>query len=50
MPTEYEELGERLRSATGLKVTMEGTAQKGRIVLSYAGQEELQRLWDLLGE
>ena len=50
LPAEYEELGERLRSATGLKVTMEGTAQKGRIVLSYAGQEELQRLWDLLGE
>ena len=50
LPAEYEELGERLRNATGLKVTMEGTAQKGRIVLSYAGQEELQRLWDLLGE
>ena len=50
LPAEYEELGERLRSATGLKVTMEGTVQKGRIVLSYAGQEELQRLWDLLGE
>ena len=50
LPAEYEELGERLRSATGLKVTMEGTAQKGKIVLSYSGQEELQRLWDLLGE
>ena len=50
LPAEYEELGERLRSATGLKVTMEGTAQKGKIVLSYSGQEELQRLWDLLEE
>ena len=50
LPAEYEELGERLRSATGLRVTMEGTAQKGKIVLSYTGQEELQRLWDLLGE
>ena len=50
LPAEYEELGERLRNATGLKVTMEGTVQKGRIVLSYTGQEELQRLWDLLGE
>ena len=48
LPAEYEELSERLRHATGLKVTMEGTQQKGRIVLSYSGEEELQRLWDLL--
>ncbi len=48
LPAEYEELGERIRSATGLKVTMEGTAQKGKIVLSYSGEEELQRLWDIL--
>lgn len=48
LPAEYEELSERLRSATGLKVTMEGTQQKGRIVLTYSGEEELQRLWDLL--
>ena len=27
---------------------MEGTQQKGKIVLSYSGEEELQRLWDLL--
>ena len=50
LPAEYEELSERLRHATGLKVTMEGTQHKGRIVLSYSGEEELQRLWDLLGE
>jgi len=48
LPAEYEELGERIRSATGLKVTMEGTAQKGKIVLAYSGEEELQRLWDIL--
>ena len=48
LPAEYEELGERLRTATGLRVKMEGTAQKGKIVLSYSGQEELQRLWELL--
>ena len=50
LPVEYEELSERLRHATGLKVTMEGTQQKGKIVLQYSGEEELQRLWDLLGE
>ena len=48
LPAEYEELSERLRHATGLKVTMEGTQQKGKIVLQYSGEEELQRLWDLL--
>lgn len=48
LPAEYEELSERLRHATGLKVTMEGTQQKGKIVLTYSGEEELQKLWDLL--
>ena len=50
LPVEYEELRERLRSATGLKVSMQGTEQKGKIVLEYGSQEELQRLWDMIGE
>ena len=50
LPVEYEELRERLRSATGLKVSMQGTEHKGKIVLEYGSQEELQRLWDMLGE
>ena len=50
LPAEYEVLTERLRSATGLKVSFSGTEQKGRIVLEYASPEELQRLWDMLGE
>ena len=50
LPVEYEELRERLRSATGLKVSMQGTEQKGRIVLEYGSQEELQRLWDMIEE
>lgn len=50
LPVEYGELQERLRTATGLKVSMEGTAKKGKITLQYASEEELQRLWDLLGE
>ena len=29
---------------------MEGTQQKGKIVLTYTSGEELQRLWDLLEE
>ena len=50
LPAEYEELTERLRGATGLKVTLQGTQDKGRIVLEYASQEELQRLWDWMEE
>ena len=50
LPPEYGELTERLRSATGLRVAMEGTQQKGKIVLTYTSEEELQRLWDLLEE
>lgn len=50
LPVEYRELEDRLRNATGLKVSMDGTAKKGKIILQYASEEELQRLWDLLGE
>lgn len=48
LPVEYEELTERLRTATGLKVSLLGTEKKGKIVLEYASQEELQRLWDFM--
>ena len=46
LPIEYEELTERLRRATGLKVKLEGTQEKGKIVLKYTSEEELQRLWE----
>ena len=46
LPIEYEELTERLRSATGLKVKLEGTPEKGKITLQYTSEEELQRLWE----
>ena len=48
LPAEYEELTERLRMATGLRVTLDGTSKKGRIVLQYDSEEDLQRLWDLM--
>ena len=50
LPLEYEELTERLRSRTGLKASIQGSEHKGKIVLEYGSQEELQRLWDILGE
>ena len=34
----------------GVKVSLSGTEQKGKITLEYGSQEELQRLWDMLGE
>ncbi|MBP3656821.1 MAG: ParB/RepB/Spo0J family partition protein [Clostridia bacterium] len=48
LPVEYEELTERLRSATGLKVSMQGSAKKGKIILEYGSEEELQKLWDMM--
>jgi len=39
-------LTERLRTATGLKVKLEGTPEKGKITLQYTSEEELQRLWE----
>ncbi len=48
LPVEYEELTERLRAATGLRVSLKGTQSHGKIVLQYDSEEELQRLWDLM--
>ncbi len=47
LPPEYAELAERLRAATGMRVTIEGTRRGGRVVLQYADEEDLQRLWEL---
>ena len=48
LPVEYTELQDRLRTATGLKVSLEGSAKKGRIILQYGSEDELQRLWELV--
>ncbi len=50
LPVEYEELTERLRSYTGLKVSLQGTQKKGKIVLEYASPEELERLWEIVAQ
>lgn len=50
LPVEYEELAERLRSTTGLRASIQGSEHKGKIVLEYGSQEELQRLWDMLSD
>ena len=47
---EYRELCDRLGRATGMKAKLVGDESRGRVILTYASAEELQRLWDLIGE
>lgn len=48
LPVEYIELGDALRNATGLKVQISGSKDKGKVVLEYSDSESLQKLWDLI--
>lgn len=46
----YEELERRLTDALATKVRITGTRRRGRVVIDYAGTEDLERLLRLLGE
>ena len=48
LPAELGELQDKIRMKTGLKSTLTGSIQKGRIVLQYSSREELERLNDIL--
>ena len=48
LPTELQELESRVRETLGVRATLSGTAKKGKIVLQYYSQEELEHLSDLL--
>ena len=48
LPTELRELESRVRETLGVRATLSGTAKKGKIVLQYYSQEELEHLSDLL--
>ena len=48
LPAELGELQEKIRLKTGLKSTLSGSIQKGRIVLQYSTREELERLNEVL--
>ena len=48
LPAELNELRERLLEKTGMKTTLTGTVNKGKIVLSYSSREELEILNELL--
>ena len=38
----------RMQETLGLRATLTGNAKKGRIVLQYYSQDELERLYELL--
>ena len=48
LSTELRELESRVRETLGVRATLSGTAKKGKIVLQYYSQEELEHLSDLL--
>ena len=49
-PAELDEMETRLRETLGMKTTLTGSLKRGRIVLNYYTAEELERLWELLGQ
>ena len=48
MPAELAELQEKVRLKTGLKSTLTGSVDKGRIVLEYSSREELEHFNELM--
>ncbi len=48
IPAELAELQEKIRMKTGLKNTLTGNVNKGKIVLQYSTREELERLNEVL--
>ena len=48
LPAELNELQEKLQRRMGMKSTLTGGINKGKIVLQYSTREELEHLNDLL--
>lgn len=47
---EFAEMEERLRYTFGMRAQITGTLEKGKITLQYGSREELERLYDAIGE
>lgn len=47
---ELKELQNRLLEKTGMKTTLTGTVNKGKIVLTYSTRDELENLFELLNQ
>jgi ParB family chromosome partitioning protein len=43
-PVEFSEIAERIGDALDTRATIEGTPAKGKILIEYAGIEDLQRI------
>lgn len=48
-PSPYEDLERRLAAALATTVRIAGTSRRGRVVIDYAGAEDLQRILDVIG-
>ena len=48
LPPELKELEGRVRETLGMRATLTGSAKKGKIILQYYSQEELERLYEAL--
>jgi len=47
-PAEFAQLENMARRAFGTKAEIDGDEKKGRLILKYYSQEDLQRIWDML--
>lgn len=47
-PTPYRDLQDRLVDALATRVRITGSAKRGRVVIDYAGKEDLERLLEIL--
>lgn len=47
--SQFDHLETRLVDALATKVTIKGTPKRGRLVIEFAGNEDLERLLDILG-
>ncbi|MDO4739170.1 MAG: ParB/RepB/Spo0J family partition protein [Eubacteriales bacterium] len=47
-PAEFSQLENMARRAFGTKAELDGDEKKGRLILRYYSQEDLQRIWDML--
>ena len=43
-PVEFSEIADRIGDALDTRATIEGTPAKGKIIIEYAGIEDLQRI------
>ncbi len=47
---EFGDLEDRIRKTFGLRAQIMGTLEKGKITLQYSSREELERLYEMIGE